>query len=52
VEPVSKSGRPEEKPVKSMTSIFGPKRRVRKFPSQEDGWLGVVIVMTLSKKNP
>jgi len=50
VEPVSKSGRPEEKPVKSMISILGPKRRVKKFPSQEDGWLGVFVVMTLSVK--
>ena len=50
VEPVRSSGRPQEKPVKSMTSIFGPKRRVKKFPSQEDGWLGVFIDMTLSVK--
>jgi hypothetical protein len=49
VEPVRRRGRPEEKPVKSMISILGPKSRVKKFPSQEDGRLGVCIVMTLSK---
>jgi hypothetical protein len=49
---VRRSGRPEENPVKSMTSILGPKRSVRKFPSQWDGWLVVFIVMTLSKKYP
>jgi hypothetical protein len=34
VDPVRRRGRPEEKPVNSMTSILGLTRRMKKFRSQ------------------